>query len=114
MKHIKAVVQQDRLADIRKGLEETDCYRGIIITDVMGQGTQKGIIQAWRGEKFHMDLIPKVMIDLIVKDSEVEQIKNVIFNCTRTGEIGDGKIFIYNVEEAIRIRTGEEGEKALE
>ncbi|MDF2608519.1 MAG: nitrogen regulatory protein [Clostridiales bacterium] len=114
MKHIKAIIQPDKLSDIRTGLHSTECYRGIIISDVMGQGTQKGLVQAWRGEKFQVDLIPKVMIDLIVKDEEIENIKKIIFECAHTGEIGDGKIFIYNVEEAIRIRTGEEGNSALE
>jgi len=113
MKHIKAIIQPEKLAIVRQALEKTEAYRGIIITDVMGQGTQKGIVQAWRGEKFQMDLLPKVMIDLVVKDSELEKVKNIILEVSRSGEIGDGKIFVYNVEEAIRIRTGEEGELAL-
>lgn len=113
MKHIKAIIQPEKLTAVRQALEKTECYRGIIITDVMGQGTQKGIVQAWRGEKFQMDLLPKVMIDLVVKDSELEHVKKIILDISRSGEIGDGKIFIYNVEEAIRIRTGEEGESAL-
>jgi nitrogen regulatory protein P-II 1 len=113
MKHIKAVLQPEKLACVRAALEKTECYRGIIITDVMGQGTQKGIVQAWRGEKFQTDLIPKVMIDLIVKDEDTDQIVQIIFECARTGEIGDGKIFIYNVEEAIRVRTGEKGNSAI-
>ncbi len=114
MKHIKAILQPEKLADVRAGLAQSKCYRGIIITDVMGQGTQKGIIQAWRGEKFQTDLIPKVQIDLVVKDDEVEEIVKTIYQSARTGEIGDGKIFVYNIEEAIRIRTGETGDNALE
>lgn len=113
MKHIKAILQPEKLAAVRSELEKTNSYRGIIITDVMGQGTQKGIVQAWRGEKFQTDLIPKVMIDLIVKDKDAEKIKKIIYDSARTGEIGDGKIFVYHVEEAIRIRTGEEGEDAI-
>lgn len=113
MKHIKAIIQPEKLAAVREALEGTECYHGIIISDVLGQGTQKGIIQAWRGEKFQMDLLPKVMIDLVVKDSDLEKIKNTILKATRSGEIGDGKIFVYQVEEVIRIRTGEEGEDAL-
>ena len=113
MKHIKAIIQPDKLADVRKALEKTECYRGIIITDVMGQGNQKGVVQAWRGEKFQLDLLPKVMIDLIVRDDELENIKDILLKATRSGEMGDGKIFIYNVEQVIRIRTGEEGEDAL-
>ena len=114
MKHIKAILQPEKLADVRAGLAKSKCYRGTIITDVMGQGTQKGIIQAWRGEKFQTDLIPKVQIDLVVKDDEVEEIVKTIYQSARTGEIGDGKIFVYNIEEAIRIRTGETGDNALE
>lgn len=114
MKHIKAILQPEKLADVRAALEHSKCYRGIIITDVMGQGTQKGIVQAWRGEKFQTDLIPKVEIDLVVKDDEVDEIVEKIHQSARTGEIGDGKIFIYNVEEVIRIRTRETGDNALE
>ncbi len=114
MKHIKAILQPERLADVRAGLEKTKSYRGIIITDVMGQGIEKGIVQAWRGEKFSTDLIPKVEIDLIVMDQDVDEIVQIIFASARTGEIGDGKIFIYPVEEAIRIRTGEKGDSALD
>lgn len=113
MKHIKAVIQPEKLAEVRSALEDKNGYRGIIITDVMGQGNQKGIIQAWRGEKFQMDLLPKVMIDLVVNDEDVQEVKKVILDVCRSGEYGDGKIFIYNVEEVIRIRTGEEGNDAL-
>lgn len=113
MKHIKAIIQPDKLSAVRAGLANTDSYRGIIISDIMGQGTQKGIVQAWRGEKFQMDLIPKVMIDLIVKDEDVDKITKIIYDSSRSGEIGDGKIFIYHVENAIRIRTGESGNDAL-
>lgn len=113
MKHIKAIIQPEKLAAVRAELEKTESYRGIIITDVMGQGNQKGIVQAWRGEKFQTDLIPKVMIDLIVKDEDAKAIINIIHKTAQTGEIGDGKIFIYNVEDALRIRTGESGDKAI-
>lgn len=113
MKHIKAVIQPEKLTEVRSALEDKNGYRGIIITDVMGQGNQKGIIQAWRGEKFQMDLLPKVMIDLVVNDEDVQEVKKVILDVCRSGEYGDGKIFIYNVEEVIRIRTGEEGNDAL-
>lgn len=113
MKHIKAVVKPEKLSDIRDALKKAGCYRGMMISDIMGQGTQKGIIQAWRGEKYEMDLIPKVMIDLVVKDEDLGTIIKIITDSARTGEIGDGKIFIYNVEDVIRIRTGESGEDAI-
>lgn len=113
MKQIKAVIRTEKLSDVREALEKAGCYRGAMISDIMGQGTQKGITQAWRGEKYKLDLLPKVMIDLVVKDEEVPIIKKVIVESARTGEIGDGKIFVYNVEEVVRIRTGEEGNEAL-
>ncbi len=113
MKQIKAVIQPEKLSDVRDALEKTGCYRGAMITDIMGQGTQKGITQAWRGEKYQMDLIPKVSIDLVVRDEDVDAVKKVIMDSARTGEIGDGKIFVYNVEEVVRIRTGETGDDAV-
>jgi len=113
MKQIKAVIQPDKLYDVRDALEKAGCYRGAMITDILGQGTQKGITQAWRGEKFQMELLPKVVIDLIVKDEDADTVKKIIIESARTGEIGDGKIFVYNVEEVIRIRTGEKNESAI-
>ena len=113
MKQIKAVIQPDKLGDVREALQKTGCYHGVMISDIMGNGSQKGIVQAWRGEKYQVDLLPKVVIDLIVKDDEVETIKKAILESARTGEIGDGKIFVSNIEEVIRIRTGEKGDKAL-
>ena len=113
MKQIKAVIQPDKLSDVRDALEHLGCYGGAMISDIMGQGTQRGITQAWRGEKFRLDLLPKVAMDLVVKDEDVETIVRVIMENARTGEIGDGKIFVYNVEEVIRIRTGERNDDAL-
>ena len=113
MKQVKAVIRTEKLNDVREALEKAGCYRGAMISDIMGQGTQKGITQSWRGEKYKMDLLPKVMIDLVVRDEDLPVIKKVLIDSARTGEIGDGKIFIYNVEEVIRIRTGEEGNDAL-
>jgi nitrogen regulatory protein P-II 1 len=113
MKQIKAVIRPDKLSDVRKALEKAGCYHGVMITNIMGQGSQKGITQVWRGDKYQVDLLQKVMIDLVVRDEDLPAIKKVIIESAHTGEIGDGKIFIYNVEEVIRIRTGEEGNDAL-
>ena len=107
MKHIKAVLQPDKLAPVREALKEAGCFRGIMISDIMGHGVEKGITQGVAlVEKYQMDLLPKVTIDMIVKDKDVPLIKKILIDNARTGEIGDGKIFIYNVEEVIRIRTG--------
>lgn len=113
MKQIKAVIQPEKLPDVRDALEKTGCYRGAMVSEIMGQGIQKGITQSWRGEKFQADLLPKIMLDIVVKDEDVPAIKKAIIDAARSGEFGDGKIFVYNVEEVTRIRTGEEGNDAL-
>ncbi len=113
MKHVKAVIRPEKLNDVRAALERAGVCKGIMITDIIGSGKQKGIQQVWRGEKFTLDLIPKVMLDMVVLDQDVPVIKKVLLESAPIGEFGDGKIFIYPVEEVIRIRTGEEGEGAL-
>lgn len=113
MKHVKAVIRPEMLEHVRAALEKEGCCNGVTISEVMGQGKQKGVVQVWRGEKFHLDLLPKVMLDMVVKDADVPTIKKVIIETASKGECGDGKIFIYDVAEVVRIRTGEEGEDAL-
>jgi nitrogen regulatory protein P-II len=113
MKHIKAVIQPEKLNDVRLALDDAGCAGGIMISEIMGHGNQKGIIQAWRGEKYQVDLLPKVMIDLVVKDEDLEAVKKIIIESARVGEIGDGKLFIYNVESVVRIRTGETDDDAV-
>lgn len=113
MKHIKAVIRPEKLNTVREALEKSGVLRGIMITDIVGNGSQRGIEQIWRGEHFTIDLIPKVMLEMVVRDSDVPVIKTILLKIAHTGEFGDGKIFIYPVEEVIRIRTGEEGENAL-
>jgi nitrogen regulatory protein P-II 1 len=107
MRQVKAIIRSEMLSAVREALEQSGCYQGVTITDVMGHGAQKGITQAWRGEKYRIELLPKVMIDLVVKNEEVDKVKQVIIDSARTGEIGDGKIFVYDVVEVVRIRTGE-------
>jgi nitrogen regulatory protein P-II 1 len=112
MKHIIAIIRPEKLDDVRASLQEVG-YSGLMISEVEGHGKQKGIVQQWRGEKYKVDLIPKIKLEIVVKDSEVEKIKKMLIEKARTGEIGDGKIFISTVDEVIRIRTGEAGETAL-
>jgi nitrogen regulatory protein P-II 1 len=113
VKHVKAVIRPEMLENVRAALEKEGCCNGVTISEVMGQGKQKGVVQVWRGEKFHLDLLPKVMMDMVVKDEDVPIIKRVIIESAAKGDCGDGKIFIYDVAEVVRIRTGEEGEDAL-
>ncbi len=113
MKQIKAVIQPDKFDDVRQALKKLPMYGGLMITEVTGQGAQGGITQIWRGERFQMDIIPKVAIDIVVNDCDVDLVIDTIVKHARSGEIGDGKIFVYNVEEVVRIRTGERNEQAL-
>ncbi|MGE5549688.1 MAG: P-II family nitrogen regulator, partial [Bacteroidota bacterium] len=87
---------------------------GVMISEIEGHGKQKGIVQQWRGERYKLDLLPKIKLEIITRDGDVEAITQAIVESARTGEIGDGKIFVFsNLEEIIRIRTGERGETAL-
>ena len=112
MKKITAIIRPEKLEAVRQALEKVG-YSGLMISEIQGHGKQKGIVQQWRGEKYKVDLISKVKLEIVVKDSEVAVIKQTIIQNARTGEIGDGKIFISSIDEVIRIRTGEEGETAL-
>ncbi len=112
MKKIEAIIRPESLEAVRNALGEAG-VTGLMISEIEGHGKQKGVIQQWRGEKYKVELLPKARIEIIVKDEDTERIVGTILESARTGEIGDGKIFIYPVETAIRIRTGEKGEKAL-
>lgn len=112
MKKIEAIIRPERFEAVRHALEEEGCT-GLMITEIEGHGKQKGVFQQWRGEKYKVDLLPKIKIEIVVKDSDLERIVKTIIKDALTGEIGDGKIFIYRIEDAIRIRTGEKGEVAL-
>jgi len=112
MKKIEAIIRAEKLGDVKNALESRGFY-GMTVTDVRGRGRQKGIQIQFKGRTMELDLLPKVKIELVVKDEDVEEIVNVITSFARTGNVGDGKIFIIPVEDAIRIRTGERGEKAL-
>ncbi|MEW6075303.1 MAG: P-II family nitrogen regulator [Candidatus Omnitrophota bacterium] len=112
MKKIEAIIRPEKLDGVRRVLESAHCA-GLMISEIEGHGKQKGVVQQWRGEKYKVELLPKIKIEIIVRDQDVERIAEAIIGAAKTGEVGDGKIFIYHVENAIRIRTGERGEVAL-
>ena len=112
MKKIEAIIRPEKLESVQRALEKVG-YSGLMISEIEGHGKQKGIVQQWRGEKYKVELLPKIKIEIIVKDDEVERIIKTIVDSAKTGEIGDGKIFISPVENAVRIRTGEKGEQAI-
>ena len=112
MKKIEAIIQPFRLEPVKEALHALD-VRGMTVSEVKGFGRQKGIREVYRGMEYQVDLIPKVKIEVVVSDDKVEAIIAAIIETARTGRVGDGKIFVYPVEGATRIRTGETGEEAL-
>lgn len=112
MKKIEAIIRPTKLEDVKKSLEDAG-FISLTIIDIKGRGQQKGVIQQWRGQEYRVDTLPKVKIELILNDGDVDKAIDIIVSSTRSGDIGDGKIFVLPVEKVIRIRTGETDEKAL-
>lgn len=112
MKKVEAIIKPFKLDEVRESLS-TIGVSGLTITEVKGFGRQKGHQELYRGAEYQVDFLPKVKIELVVKDELIDLVTEAIVGAANTGKIGDGKIFIYPIERAIRIRTGEEGEDAL-
>jgi len=112
MKKIEAIIRPGKLDSVMSALKNLNCP-GITVLEVEGHGTQRGISAQWRGETYTIELLPKIKLEIVVRDMDVERIVNAILSTAKTGEIGDGKIFISPVEDVIRIRTGERGEVAI-
>jgi len=109
---VVAVIKTFKLDDVKDGITKAGIH-GMTIKEVMGFGKQKGHIESYRGSNFEVRFLPKVRIEVAVPDDKVDEIVDIIRNAAHTGEIGDGKIFVYPLEDVIRIRTGERGEDAL-
>jgi nitrogen regulatory protein P-II 1 len=112
MKKIEAIIKPFKLDEIREALSEIGVM-GMTATEVKGFGRQKGHTELYRGAEYIVDFLPKVKLDLLVSDQTAEKVVDTIVKIARTGKIGDGKIFILNVDDAVRIRTGERGDKAI-
>ncbi|WP_163328250.1 P-II family nitrogen regulator [Desulfurobacterium thermolithotrophum] len=112
MKKIEAIIKPFKLDEVKDALTEIG-ITGMTISEVKGFGRQKGHTELYRGAEYVIDFIPKIKLEVIVSDDAVEKVVEVIVNSAKTGRIGDGKIFILPVEDAVRIRTGERGEEAL-
>jgi len=112
MKKIEAIVQPFKVEPVKEALHKIS-VQGMTVTEVKGFGRQKGIREVYRGMEYQVDFLPKVKIEIIAPDEKVKAIVDAIVDKARTGRIGDGKIFVYPVEEVIRIRTGETGEEAV-
>lgn len=112
MKKIEAYIKPFKLDDVKSALMEIG-VQGLSVSEVRGFGRQKGHTELYRGSEYRVDFIPKSKLELVVRDEIAEQVIEVIIKVARTGQVGDGKIFVSSVEDAIRIRTGESGETVL-
>ncbi len=113
MQKIEAIIRPERLDDVKEALT-TAGYAGLNIVHVTGRGVQRGIVHQGRGgESYTVDMLPKVKVEIVVKEADTEKVVQAICKAARTGNIGDGKIFVIPVADAIRVRTGERGEAAV-
>ncbi|MBM3735694.1 MAG: P-II family nitrogen regulator [Acidobacteria bacterium] len=112
MKKIEAIIQPFKLEEVKEALKAIG-VDGMTVTEVRGHGRQKGHKEVYRGREYQVDLLPKVKLELVVSDGRKDEVVKAVVQSARTGKIGDGKIFIYNVEESIRIRNDERGDSAL-
>jgi nitrogen regulatory protein P-II 1 len=112
VKMIEAIIREEKLEGVKQALEELG-YFGLTLTEVSGRGRQGGLALQWRVGEYKVDLLPKVKIEVVVLDEDVPRVLNAVTNRARTGEIGDGKLFVMPVENAVRVRTGDAGDDAV-
>lgn len=112
MKKIEAYIKPFKLDEVKESLMEID-VGGMSVTEVKGFGRQKGHTELYRGSEYQVDFLPKIKLEVVIKDSDLDRVVDAIVSAAKTGQIGDGKIFVSSVEEAVRIRTGESGEEVL-
>jgi nitrogen regulatory protein PII len=112
VKKVEAVIKPFKLDEVKSALSQVG-VQGLTVSEVRGFGRQKGHKEQYRGTEYTVDLVPKVKIEVVVSDATAAAVVEAITRSARTGEIGDGKIFVYNLESAVRIRTGEKGEAAV-
>jgi nitrogen regulatory protein P-II 1 len=112
MKKVEAIIKPFKLDDVKEKLASLG-VKGMTVSEVRGFGRQKGHTEIYRGAEYVVDFLPKIKIEVVVADDQVKEVVEAIRNAANTGKIGDGKIFVFPVEECVRIRTGESGEQAL-
>jgi nitrogen regulatory protein P-II 1 len=112
MKKIEAIIRPFRIDDVREALGDIG-VKGMTLTEVKGYGRQKGHTELYRGSEYQIDFLPKIKLEVVVTDKLADKVVDTIVKAAKTGEVGDGKIFISDVEDAVRVRTGESGEAAL-
>ncbi len=112
MKKVEAIIQPFKLEEVREALKSVG-VDGMTVSEVRGHGRQKGHKEVYRGQEYEVDLLPKTKLEMVISDSRLDEVVRALVKSARTGKIGDGKIFIYDVAEAIRIRNDDRGESAL-
>ncbi len=112
MKKVEAIIRHFKLEDVKNALSEQGIL-GMTVTEVRGFGRQKGHTEMYRGTEYAVDFVPKVKVEVVVVNDQVQRVIDTIMRAAQTGQIGDGKIFVINLEETVRIRTGEMGEQAV-
>lgn len=112
MKKVEAIIRPFRLDDVREALGEIG-VKGMTLTEVKGYGRQKGHTELYRGSEYQIDFLPKIKLEVVVSAAMVDKVVDTIIKAAKTGQVGDGKIFVSSVEDVIRVRTGESGEEAL-
>jgi nitrogen regulatory protein P-II 1 len=112
MKKVEAIIREEKVERVKSLLEELG-YHGMTLTEVSGRGRQRGIPLKWGSKEYRLDFLPKMKIEVVVIDEDVSSVVNAICKGAKTGEIGDGKIFVIPIENAIRVRTGDSGTSAV-
>ena len=112
MKKIEAIIKPFKLDEVKQGLSEIN-LNGMTVSEVKGYGRQKGHTELYRGAEYNIDFLPKVKIEIVLSDERIEEAISIIKKIANTGKIGDGKIFVYDIEKAVRIRTSEGNEEAI-
>lgn len=112
MKKIEAIIRPEKLDEVKSALENERLV-SMSVTEIRGRGRQRGAKLAWRGTEYLMEMVPKMKIEMVVRDEDAAKVVKIIRENAYTGNVGDGKIFVLSIEEAIRVRTGETGEEAL-
>lgn len=112
MEKIEAIIRPHKLDEVQGALNEAG-FTGLTVSEVRGYGRQKGHKEIYRGTEYNINFVPKIKIELVCPDDQTEKAVDIIIKTSKTDQVGDGKIFIYNLKDAIRIRTGESGESAL-
>ena len=112
MRKIEAIIRMEKLDEVKTAMDELG-VKGMTVTEVKGRGHQKGITQQWRGTEYRVDLLPKIKLEIVVSADMTEKVIDAIVNAAKTGNVGDGKIFVVPVEDAVRVRTGEKGDSVV-